>query len=76
SFGYTRKSLLSQIEKIADTVGQAATAKKMMTGSLFGDSEALTKIDIELEHFPEGDPKELLGVEKATLGFYVPGHPL
>ncbi|MCG3652177.1 DNA polymerase III subunit alpha [Aliarcobacter butzleri] len=76
SFGYTRKSLLSQIEKIVDTVGKAATAKKMMTGSLFGDSEELTKIDIELEHLPEFDPKELLEFEKATLGFYVSGHPL
>ncbi|MCR1816448.1 DNA polymerase III subunit alpha [Aliarcobacter butzleri] len=76
SFGYTRKSLLSQIEKIVDTVGKAATAKKMMTGSLFGDSEELTKIDIELEHLAEFDPKELLEFEKATLGFYVSGHPL
>lgn len=76
SFGYTRKSLLSQIEKIVDTVGKAATAKKMMTGSLFGDSEELTKIDIELEHLNEFDPKELLEFEKATLGFYVSGHPL
>ncbi|WP_152633354.1 DNA polymerase III subunit alpha [Aliarcobacter butzleri] len=76
SFGYTRKSLLNQIEKIVDTVGKAATAKKMMTGSLFGDSEELTKIDIELEHLNEFDPKELLEFEKATLGFYVSGHPL
>ena len=76
SFGYTRKSLLSQIEKIVDTVGKAATAKKMMTGSLFGDNEELTKIDIELEHLNEFDPKELLEFEKATLGFYVSGHPL
>ncbi|MFY4808180.1 DNA polymerase III subunit alpha [Aliarcobacter butzleri] len=76
SFGYTRKSLLNQIEKIVDTVGKAATAKKMMTGSLFGDSEELTKIDIELEHLNEFDSKELLEFEKATLGFYVSGHPL
>lgn len=76
SFGYTRKSLLNQIEKIVDTVGKAAIAKKMMTGSLFGDSEELTKIDIELEHLNEFDSKELLEFEKATLGFYVSGHPL
>lgn len=76
SFGYTRKALLNQIEKIVDTVGKATTAKKMMTGSLFGDNEELTKIDIELEHLDEFSQKEILEFEKATLGFYVSGHPL
>jgi DNA polymerase-3 subunit alpha len=76
SFGYSRRALLDQIEKIVETVGKAATAKKMATGSLFGDSDELTKIDIELEHIPEFDPKDILELEKASLGFYVSGHPL
>ncbi|MDD3054267.1 MAG: DNA polymerase III subunit alpha [Aliarcobacter sp.] len=75
-FGYSRQSLLNQIEKIVETVGKAATAKKMATGSLFGDSDELTKIDIELEHLPEFEAKEILELEKASLGFYVSGHPL
>ena len=50
-FGYSRQSLLNQIEKIVETVGKAAIAKKMATGSLFGDSDELTKIDIELGSF-------------------------
>lgn len=76
SFGYSRNSLVNQIEKIVETVGKAALAKKMAVGSLFGDSEELTKIDIELEHLPEFDAKEILEFEKASLGFYVSGHPL
>ena len=76
SFGYSRRALLEQIEKIVETVGKAATAKKMVTGSLFGDSDELTKIDIELEHLPEFEAKDILELEKASLGFYVSGHPL
>jgi DNA polymerase III subunit alpha len=76
SFGYSRRALLDQIEKIVETVGKAAVAKKMATGSLFGDSDELTKIDIELEHLPEFEAKEILELEKASLGFYVSGHPL
>lgn len=75
-FGYSRQALLNQIEKIVETVGKAAIAKKMATGSLFGDSDELTKIDIELEHLPEFEAKEILELEKASLGFYVSGHPL
>ena len=75
-FGYSRQALLNQIEKIVETVGKAAVAKKMATGSLFGDSDELTKIEIELEHLPEFEPKEILELEKASLGFYVSGHPL
>ena len=75
-FGYSRRALLEQIEKIVETVGKAATAKKMVTGSLFGDSDELTKIEIELEHIPEFESKDILELEKSALGFYVSGHPL
>ena len=76
SFGYSRKSILEQIELVNETVGKAMQAKKMATGSLFGDSEELTKIDIELEHEEEYTLKEILEFEKQSLGFYVSGHPL
>ena len=48
----------------------------MVTGSLFGDSEELTKVQIELENMSEFDSKDILELEKASLGFYVSGHPL
>ncbi len=75
-FHYSRKAMLEQIEIIGETVGKAMLAKKMSTGSLFGDSEELTRVEIELEHLPEFEPKEILEFEKASLGFYVSGHPL
>ena len=76
SLGYSRNALLSQIEKIVDGASKASNAKKMSTGSLFGDSDELTKIEIELDNLPEYSPKEILELEKASLGFYVSGHPL
>ncbi len=76
SFGYSRRAILEQIELIGEAVGNAAKAKKMATGSLFGDSDELTRIEIELEDLPEFDAKEILEFEKASLGFYVSGHPL
>ncbi|MDX4027004.1 DNA polymerase III subunit alpha [Aliarcobacter skirrowii] len=76
SFGYSRNAILSQIEKILDATNKASSAKKMAFGSLFGDSSELTTIDIELERLPEYSQKEILELEKASLGFYVSGHPL
>ncbi len=76
SFGYSRNALLSQIEKIIEASNKSSQAKKMATGSLFGDSAELTTIDVELEHLPEFSQKEILELEKASLGFYVSGHPL
>jgi DNA polymerase-3 subunit alpha len=76
TFGYSRRSILQQIELINETVGKAMAAKKMATGSLFGDSQELTKIEVELETFDEYELKELLELEKQSLGFYVSGHPL
>jgi len=75
-FGYTRKALLLQIEDIVETAGKAAQAKKQAVGSLFGDDDDMTKIDISLNDMPEYDDKEILEFEKASLGFYVSGHPL
>jgi len=76
TFGHSRRAILEQIELINETVGKAMQAKKMATGSLFGDSEELTRIEIEIEPFKEYELKELLEVEKQSLGFYVSGHPL
>jgi len=76
SFGYSRNAILSQIEKILDATNKASSAKKMAFGSLFGDSSELTTIDIELDRLPEYSQKEILELEKASLGFYVSGHPL
>ena len=76
SFGYSRKSLLSQIEEIVDTAKRAGDAKKNAVGSLFGDGEEMTSVTLELNHLDEFEPMEILEMEKESLGFYVSGHPL
>ena len=75
-FGYSRRSMVEQIEKIVETVGKVAQSKKMSIGSLFGDSDDLIKSNLELENFEEYELKEKLEFEKESLGFYVSGHPL
>lgn len=75
-FGYSRKAMLEQLELIVETVGKVSQAKKQAIGSLFGDDESMTTINIELKDIPEFDDKEILEFEKESLGFYVSGHPL
>jgi DNA polymerase-3 subunit alpha len=76
SFGYSRRALIDQIEKIVEVGQEAARAQKMAIGSLFGEDEELTKVEIKIDDLPEYDPKHILELEKETLGFYVSGHPL
>jgi len=75
-FNYSRKAMLDQIEMIIESANKASQAKKMAEGSLFGDDAELTTIDIQIPNGEEYDQLEILELEKATLGFYVSGHPL
>ena len=75
-FGYSRRALLSNIEKIVDTAQDASRAKKDVDFSLFGDAEEMTKVSINIQNMSEYEKKELIGYEKETLGFYISGHPL
>ncbi len=75
-FGYSRRTLLDNIEKIVAAGADAARAQKMAENSLFGDSEEMMGVNIELENAEEYDAKTILQLEKETLGFYVSGHPL
>jgi len=75
-YGYSRKALLDQIELIVDTAKKASEAKKNVAGSLFGNDEDITTVQLSLTNSDEYDLKEILEFEKETLGFYVSGHPL
>jgi DNA polymerase-3 subunit alpha len=75
-FGYSRKALLDQIEYIVESAKKASEAKKNAVGSLFGDDEEITTVEIKLNNTDEYELKEILEFEKDTLGFYVSGHPL
>lgn len=75
-FHHSRCALLTQVEDIVEAAGKAAQAKKMAIGSLFGDDEELTTVEVHLKEMPEYDLLEILAMEKESLGFYVSGHPL
>ncbi len=75
-FGYSRKALLDQIELIVDTAKKSSEAKKNAVGSLFGDDDEITTVELVLNNSEEYGLKEILEFEKDTLGFYVSGHPL
>ncbi len=75
-YGYSRKALLDQIELIVDTAKKASEAKKNAVGSLFGDDDEITTVELNLTNSDEYELKEILEFEKDTLGFYVSGHPM
>ncbi len=75
-FGFSRKALLDQIEKIVDTAKDASNAKKNALGSLFGDDSEITSVELKLVNCAEYELKEILEFEKETIGFYISGHPL
>ncbi len=75
-FGYSRCALISQVENITQAAGKAMLAKKMAVGSLFGDSQEMTTVTVNIKSMPEYDLLEILAIEKESLGFYVSGHPL
>ena len=75
-FGYSRQAIISQIEHIVESAGRAMLAKKQAIGSLFGYSEEMTRVEVNIKAMPEYNLLELLAIEKESLGFYVSGHPL
>lgn len=75
-FGYTRRELLLQVDKLTEAVKAICLAKKEAVASLFGDSEEFTSTNVVLDRMPEYPQKEILAYEKESLGFYVSGHPL
>ena len=74
--GYSRHAMLEQIEVLVEGAFKATQAKKMIEGSLFGESEEIGQIDVEIQEMSEYDLKHILDMEKESLGFYVSGHPL
>ncbi len=75
-FGFSRKALLEQLDFIVETAKKASDAKKNAVGSLFGDDEEITNVQLILKNSEEFELKEILQFEKDTLGFYVSGHPM
>ncbi|MDE7173075.1 MAG: DNA polymerase III subunit alpha, partial [Helicobacter sp.] len=75
-FGHSRRTLLQSIEEITETAREIRRAKEDQKSSLFCDDDEFVSVNLSLETLPEYEPKELLELEKESLGFYVSGHPL
>lgn len=75
-FGFSRRSLLLNVETLVEAAHDSTRAKREAESSLFGDDEEMIKANVAIANMPEFEPKEILEFEKETLGFYVSGHPL
>ena len=68
-----RASLMASVGHALDAAEQAASNVNQV--SLFGLLEAAGEMDRQLIEVPRWDDKELLQLEKKSLGFYFSGHP-
>jgi len=79
SLGGHRSSLAAAVDFALEFGQKRRAEQEAGQGSLFGgggDSTGAGSERIPLEDVPEWDEKTRLSFEKATLGFYISGHPL
>ena len=82
SLEYRRSQLMKYYEGIVDSAQRRQKERSSGQTSFFDqmESNGLTNDDViqsgALEEIAEWDHEELLAHEKATLGFYITGHPL
>jgi DNA polymerase-3 subunit alpha len=78
SFGVRRSQLVGVVDRALESGQTVQRERESGQGSLFGDLSALRR-DSDDERYPdvpEWDQPEKLSHEKATLGFFLSGHPL
>lgn len=75
-FGYSRKSLIEHIEIITQAGADCTRQKRQAENSLFGDSQEMIGVNIDIPTSQEYDLKTILEFEKEIIGFYISGHPL
>ncbi|EQD89870.1 DNA polymerase III, alpha subunit [Helicobacter pylori SouthAfrica50] len=80
NLGYTRKTMLANLDLICDAGRAKDKANEMMQGgnSLFGamESETREQVILDMVDLGEHDAKALLEYEYETLGIHVSGNPL
>jgi len=77
SLGYRRSQLLAVLDEALQAAHRAQRERESGQLSLFGfTSQAGVGSEISLPDVPEFSPRELLAMEKETLGLYISGHPL
>jgi len=82
SLGYKRRQLFLHYEGAMDEAGRKQKERESSQSSFFdqfdssGTSTENGLKPYEIPDIPEWNKKELLSIEKETLGFYITGHPL
>ena len=82
SLGYKRRQLILHYEGAMEEAGRKQKDRESSQSSFFDqfDSSGASKENglkpYEIPDMPEWEQKELLSIEKETLGFYITGHPL
>lgn len=72
-FGYSRRALMESLDKLVEKASGRKTTTHGQMGLLF---ESSAKRGPEVPSLPEWPALELLAGERATIGYYVSGHPL
>jgi DNA polymerase-3 subunit alpha len=75
-FGYSRKALFENVEYLVDMAKKSSELSKQNEFSLFGDTEEMSSVNVQIQNQEEYSLKEVLELEKETMGIYVSGHPL
>ncbi len=82
SLGYTRRQLMACLDQAMDDAQRKQKELLSNQANIFDQLEAADAsstnggTSFQIPSFPEWDRKELLSIEKDTLGFYITGHPL
>jgi DNA polymerase-3 subunit alpha len=78
SLGGKRSQLYAMIDRALDHAQRVQRERESGQANLFGDAEATRRHPelMKLPDLPEWSERERLSSEKATLGFFLSGHPL
>lgn len=82
SLGYTRRQLMESLDAAIDEAQRKQKELLSNQASIFDQldaaqtSKTARSSAFQIHNLPEWDKKELLSIEKETLGFYITGHPL
>lgn len=76
SLKFSRKAMIQNIESLIETSKTSERIKDDAQNSLFGDDSEVSIVPLSISNSEEYSQKEILELEKESLGFYVSGHPL
>lgn len=76
NLGYSRRSMLENIDMLCEKGREKDKAKELMNDSLFNSDEVEINVHLDIRNQSEYDVGILLDYEYECMGIYVSGHPL